>query len=373
MENDKINVLQIDGVKEWRGGQQQVFYLLEGMRKNSFPAILACQPGSALETRCRTAGIEVFSLPMRNELDFIAGWRIASFCKKRKINILHAHSAHALSIALWARMFNRAVKIIAARRVAISVRKSLFSIKKYDNRFVDRIICISEMIRKVMLKDGVPPVNLRQIYSGIDLNKFAKSAIDPALRSTFAIPDRACIAGTIAAFTGLKDYPTLLHAAKIAVEKNPEIHFIAVGSGRDEAKMQQLAQALAIDSHFHFAGKQSDVGPFLKAFDFFVAASRKEGLGTSVLDALAVGLPVVGTNAGGIPESVKEGINGLLVPKQNPQAMAAAILQLAADADLRRKFAANAPASVEKFAIENTVAQTIGLYKKLLEIEPGTS
>ncbi len=370
---DAIKILHLDSVKEWRGGQQQVFYLLSGMRKKNLVTLLACQPNSILAQKCEEAGIEFVLVRMRNELDFIAGRRIAEICKKRKINILHAHSAHALSIALWARLFYRPVKIIAARRVDFSVRKSPFSIWKYKNRFVDKIICISTKIKNVMLADGVPQEKLVRIYSGIDLNKFTDREKNEIIRAHWNIPDDHFLVGTVAAIVGHKDYPTLLQAAKIATEENHRIVFLAVGAGKDEVKNREIAKKLALGDRFLFAGFQKDIGPYLQAFDIFIAASRREGLGTSLLDALAMGLPVVGTDAGGIPESVQDGVNGFLVPKQNPQALARAILDLTNNADLRRQFSKNAPATVEKFAIANTVSQTIGLYKDLLANERAES
>ena len=101
-------------------------------------------------------------------------------------------------------------------------------------------------------------------------------------------------------------------------------------------------------------------------FDIFVLSSHLEGLGTSILDAQAVGLPVVACRTGGIPEAVKENINGLLVPPRNPEAMAEAILELARNKGKRLKFGKNAKETVKQFSIEKTVQENIKLYEQLL-------
>ncbi|KAA3619697.1 MAG: glycosyltransferase family 1 protein [Calditrichaeota bacterium] len=366
MEIKPIKVLHIDSVKEWRGGQQQVFYLICEMIKNGYDTALVGQPGSALEKKCRENDIPFSAIRMRNELDFIAGWKISRICKKRGFQILHAHSAHAMSIAIWSRLFHRRVKIVAARRVDFSVKKSKISIWKYKNSFVDKIICISETINRVLRADGIPAEKLVTIHSGINLNRFDTDLPDNNLREKWKIPANHLIVGTVAAIVGHKDYPNLLKAAKHVIEKNDRVTFMAVGAGKDENNVRALAAKLGLGDRFIFTGYQSDVGPFLRAFDFFIAASRKEGLGTSVLDALAVGLPVVGTRAGGIPESVQDGVNGLLVEKQNPEALATAILKLLASPKLLKEFSRQAPRSVEKFKIENTFKKTVELYSQLL-------
>lgn len=366
METDAIKVLHIDDAHGWRGGQQQAFYLIAEMHRQGFTTAIICQPNSSMAEKCREASIPFHCIRMHNELDIFAAIKIARHCKTHGYSIIHAHSAHALSLGIFAKLLHRQLKLIASRRVDFSVRKSAFSVRKYSNRFVDKIICISEKIKKVLLEDGLPEEKLIKIYSGVELNKYRRVKSDTNFRGRWNIPENHFLVGTVAALVGHKDYPTLLNAAKYVIEENNKVTFLAVGSGKDEAKIRQLAEELNLEKRFIFTGYQAEVGNFLCEFDLFVAASRKEGLGTSVLDALALGIPIVGTQAGGIPESVQDGVNGLLVPKQNSKALAEAILTLAEQPELRSKFAENAPHSVEKFSIKNTVEQTLQLYAQFL-------
>lgn len=366
MEIDAIKILHIDDAHEWRGGQQQAFYLIAEMHKRGYSTKMICQPGSAMAKKCHETTIPFQCIRMHNELDIFAAFKIARHCKRHGYSIIHAHSAHALSMGIFAKLFHRQLKLVASRRVDFSVRKSAFSVWKYNNRFVDQIICISEKIKRILLDDGIPAEKLIKIYSGVELDKYQHLKPDNSFRSRWNIPENHFLVGTVAAIVGHKDYPTLLNAASRVIEKNKNVTFLAVGSGKDEIKIKQLAQDLKLKERFVFTGYQPEVGSFLREFDLFVASSRKEGLGTSVLDALALGIPVVGTQAGGIPESVQDNINGLLVPKQNSEALAKAILTLTAQPELLRKFAENAPKSVEKFAISNTVDQTLHIYSQLL-------
>lgn len=366
MENEQIRVLHIDAAKEWRGGQQQVVYLCEKMIDMGFKSEIVCQPDSELKAFCLTNKLPFYALPMRNELDIIAAFRISRYAKQNQYKILHLHSAHALSIGLLARLFCFRLKLIAARRVDFSVRKPLFGAIKYNNFFIDKIICISDQIRKVLVNDGVTENKMITIHSGVDLHKFNSISVSKTLRQELNIPENHLIVGTVAALAGHKDYPNLLYAAKKTIEKFDNVTFCAVGDGPDKDKIFNLAENLQLGSRFIFCGFRKDVGKFLKMFDIFVLASRKEGLGTSLLDAQSVGLPIVATKAGGIPEAVYNNGNGLLVPPSNPDALAQAIIDLINSKDKRIKFGQRAKNNVQKFDINQTVNKTIKLYRELL-------
>jgi glycosyltransferase involved in cell wall biosynthesis len=172
--------------------------------------------------------------------------------------------------------------------------------------------------------------------------------------------------GTVAALVGHKDYPNLLQAAEIVIRENPEITFMAVGDGKDENLILALAKKLELGERFIFAGYQKNVGEFLKSFDIFVLASHMEGLGTSILDAQALGLPVVACRCGGIPEAVYDKINGRLVAPKNSEELASAILELATRPDLRQAYGKKARETVREFDISQTVKRNLNLYQSLL-------
>lgn len=366
METQSITVLHLDTVKSWRGGQQQAFYLLENMVKQAFRTAVACQPGSEFEKRARAKNLPVHTLPMHGEYDLLAGYRVARLCKTSNYAIIHAHSAHALAIGLWAKLFYRNLILVAARRVDFSIRKNRLSIYKYNNPYLDRIVSISDRIREVMLRDGIPEEKLVTIHSGIDIHKFDGISPDPAFRKNWGIPQDHVIVGTVAAIVGHKDYPNLLKAARIVAEQYEKVTFMAVGNGENEADVLALARKLGLKDRFIFCGYQKEVGLFLKQFDIFVLASRMEGLGTSVLDAQAAGLPVVGTRAGGIPEMIYHEGNGILVPPRNPQALAEALNDLIKHRKKREELAARALKTVRRFDIRHTVSKTVALYRDLL-------
>ncbi len=364
----QAKILHIETVKDWRGGQQQVQYLVEGLVKKGVPTALVCPPGSELARRFKLLELPLFPVKIGHAFDLKAARSIVRVIKDHGFNILQAHSSHALALALLVKTMLPEIKLVASRRVDFSVKKPLVGALKYNNPLVDRVVCVSQNVLRVLKNDGVKPQRLTVIHDGIDLQRFEKASPD-GLREELQIPENHLIVGTVAALVGHKDYPTLLKAAQQVLKKQENVTFCAVGDGGDREPLLQLHQSLDLGERFKFVGFRKDVGRFFKLFDVFVLSSHMEGLGTSVLDAMACGLPVVATAAGGIPEMIENGKNGLLVPPRNPQALAGAILQLLNDEALRHSLALAGKKNVSRFSIENNVLQHIELYQQLLKTD----
>lgn len=361
-----IRVLHVDTELGWRGGQQQLAYLVRGMYRQGYGTAVVCQPDSDLETYCRKMAWKHYPVRTHGELDALAGYRVAQLCRKKRYDVLHLHAAHALALGIWAKLFGAPGKMVASRRVDFHIRKNWLSRFKYDNPYLNRIVCISDQIRKVLLADGIPAQKLLTIHSGVDVHRFEGVSPPDDFREKLGIPEDHILVGTVAAMADHKDYPNLLHAADMVCRRTANITFCAVGSGPEEAKIHELAKALKLGNRLVFTGFRKDVGNFLKSYDIFVHASYLEGLGTSILDAQSVGLPIIATQTGGIPEIIVHEKTGILVPPRDSRSLADAICDLAADADMRKKLGAAALRSVENFSIENTVERNIAMYKAML-------
>jgi glycosyltransferase involved in cell wall biosynthesis len=361
-----VNVLHVDTGVEWRGGQQQAAYLLEALQCAGHRTALVCRPEAPLRDFCRGRGISCFPVTMRGELDIIGAFRVAQLCRKAGFDILHLHSAHAHAIGLLTKLFQPSLRLVAARRVDFHIRQHFLSRWKYKTASLDRIVCISEAIRSVLISDGIPADKLTVIHSGIDVDRFKNTPIPKGLRTKLGIPEDHLIVGTVAAMVDHKDYPTLLRAARYVLERCSNVTFCAVGDGPEKTATIRLARSLQLGDRFVFAGSQPDVGSHLSIFDVFVLSSKMEGLGTSLLDAQALGIPVVACQAGGIPEAVQDERTGLLVPAEDPEALGDAILRLARDAKLRSRLAVGGRQSVSAFDIRLTVEKNIALYREIL-------
>ena len=363
----KPGVLHIDTERTWRGGQQQAAWLIEGLLARGWPTALVCPRGP----RCSRSAATPAGGRCTNRHARRAGHRRRRANRPgsrapRGLAILHAHSSHALALGLWARLFDRRLRLVASRRVDFPVGGNFLSRLKYSTGALDRIVCISAAIRDQLVADGVPPGKLVVIPSGVDTRRFAGVRPPPGFRRSLGIPNGHLVIGTVAALADHKDYPNLLRAARLVLDRAPDTTFVAVGDGPLNAQVAALARELGLGRRFLLMGFREDVGSFLKSFDIFVLASKTEGMGTSILDAQALGLPVVACRAGGMPEIVADRETGLLVPTGDPAALAAALLEAIGDPELRAALGARARKAAAEHDIGRTVAAHEQLYRELV-------
>lgn len=365
MHSPVTGVFHVDPEKGWRGGQQQVAYLHKGLVARGIPSWVVCRPGFAFEAYLQAEGLPYLSVAMRNEADFMSGWQIARAAKERGVSILHLHSAHALSIGLWASLFDPGLKLIGVRRVALPIRKGRLSRYKYTSPRMTSHVAISDAIRRVMVADGIDPDRITTIHSGVDIHRMANEKPDADFRESNGIPGDHFVVGAVAALTVEKGYPTLLGAAAEILKTHKKVTFCALGEGGDRDALVDQARELGLGDHFKFMGFRKDVGAFLHLFDAFALASRMEGLGTSILDAQSIGLPVVASRVGGIPEIVEDGTSGLLVEAGDAMGFASQLLKLIEDPFLRETLSAGALDSVKRFSIDRTIEKNMALYESL--------
>jgi glycosyltransferase involved in cell wall biosynthesis len=366
MADKEIRILHIDTEKTWRGGQQQAFNLHQGLIGKNIFSLFVCNSNSELQKRLKQANLPNINIIMFGEIDLFAAFKISKICKSNNINIIQAHSGHAISIGLLIRLFHKNGKLIGVRRVDFNISNNLLSKLKYNSKLLNKIVCVSDAIKNVLITDKVSVQKLLTIHDGININRFNNIHFLPELKKLYQIPIENIVVGTIAAFVGHKDYPNLINAAKIVCDKFNNVTFLALGDGELKHEMEILVNQLNIKRRFIFVGFKNNVGEYLKIFDIFVLSSKLEGLGTSILDAQSVGLPVVATKTGGIPEVIQNEKNGILVEPQNPQKLAQTIINLINDNNKRKRLGIESKVSVKKFSIENNIEQNINLYQELL-------
>jgi len=186
-----------------------------------------------------------------------------------------------------------------------------------------------------------------------------------SLHAELWLPHHAPVVGNVAALVPHKGQRHLIEAASIVIQKVPDARFVIAGEGELREALEQQIKHLGLEKHVLLAGFRPDVLSVHKAFDIFVMSSVTEGLGTSILDAMASGKPVVATAAGGIPEIVRDGRTGLLVPPRDHDAMAAAIVKLLRDEPLRRRMgAAGLSLANARFSAERMVRETLEVYQR---------
>ncbi len=357
--------LHIDTSRTWRGGQNQVRLTVTGLRAAGYRTALVAQPDGELAKRMAES-TDVIGLPLKNELDLTAAWRLSRIIQRTRPDVIHAHDPHGVATAAlalsWGGIGIRP-PLVASRRVDFHMKGSSLSRWKY--RQVDLFIAASHAIADILVADGVPRDRIITIHEGIDVEHVdAAPAAD--IHAEFWLPHQAPIAGNIAALVPHKGQRHFIDAARLVIQKLPEVHFLIVGDGELRDSLAHHVKELGLEKHIILTGFRPDVLSLLKSFDMFVMSSITEGLGTSLLDAMAARKAIAATDVGGIPEVVEDGRTGLLVPPRNPRALADAMLQILQNEPMRTKFGEAGRRRVEaKFGADRMVHETIGVYQRL--------
>lgn len=336
-----------------------------GLRALGHRTVLVAHSAGELRQRAKE-GLELVPLAPRTEMDLGAAWRLSRVIKQLRPDIVHAHDPHGVAMAALAlSMSTQLAKppLIASRRVDFRLRGSALSRWKY--RQVDCFICASTAIRKLLVAAGVPEARVVTVHEGIDLDRVA--AAPPAnLHEELWLPHDAPIVGNVAALVPHKGQRHLVEAAALVVRQVPDARFVIAGEGELKESLERHIKDHHLEKHVLLAGFRPDVLSVHKAFDVFVMSSVTEGLGTSLLDAMAAGKPIVATRTGGIPEVVVDEETGILVPPRDHQAMADAIVRLLNDAALRERLGqAGLTRARQKFSAERMVQNTLRVYQRV--------
>lgn len=359
-------ILHINTSVTWRGGEQQLFYLAQTLEELKIPQIVVGQPGSELQERCRKEKIPFEDIKMRNEMDLFSIPKFLKTIDEHSVRLIHAHTAKAHAIGLLIKTFRSYLNLIISRRVDFHINQNPFSKLKYYSDKNDVFLTVSNKIKDVLIEDGLDPEKIITAYSGIDLKKFEKLPNPSYLVKEFTIPKKSVVLGNVAALVDHKDHQTLLKAiALIKTEKS--FVFLILGEGELEDKLRKLTSELDIQNKVTFTGFRKDVLAFYNIFDIFTLTSKEEGLGTSVLDAMASGLPIVTTNAGGITEMVEHKKGALVSEIGDSKQLAEYYTRLIEDENLRIEFGNYNKEHVKKFSVIETVKKTIQVYNLFLD------
>ncbi len=366
--------LHIDTARTWRGGQNQVLLTVNGLRAFGQRAALVAHPDGELLRRAQE-GLDLIPIAPRSEVDLTAGWRLARVIRRLAPDIIHAHDPHGVAMAGMAlsiggasrwREGRKAPALVASRRVDFHLKANSFSRWKY--RQVDAFVAASEAIRQMLIGDRVPEGRVVTVHEGIDVDRIDGT---PAVNvhETLWLPHHAPLVGNVAALVPHKGQRYLIEAAHLVVQKIPDARFVILGEGELREHLEHLVREHHLEKHVLLPGFRTDVIGCIKGFDLFVMSSVTEGLGTSLLDAMACRKAIVGTRAGGIPEVVDEGRTGLLVEPRDPHQLADAILRLIQDEAMRKRMAEAGYARVrERFTVERMVADTAAVYSRLAAV-----
>jgi glycosyltransferase involved in cell wall biosynthesis len=357
-----LRVIHVDTERTWGGGQRQVHALATGMERRGHRNWVVTRPQTWLAAALARDGVPVVPLSPTFEWDPVAASRLHDCVCRVGADVVHAHAAHAVALSALA-ITGTPARLLVTRRVALPLRRNPLSRWKYARP--DRIIAVSERVKRALCADGIAAERITVVKSGVDLRSRAPRASAATLASLGLLPGRPLVVMVSSLVPPHKDPQTFLAAVAAARAAGHEIQALLIGGGPLTGTALRARRSLGLDGIVQFAGFRRDAVELLAAADLAVLSSRDEGLGTTLLDAMAAGVPVVATAAGGVPELVRDGIDGLLVAVGDASALGAAIGRVLCEPALRSALAASGRQRVQQFSMDRTVEGTLAVYRTL--------
>ncbi|NOZ94711.1 MAG: glycosyltransferase family 4 protein [Acidobacteria bacterium] len=364
---EPLPTVHVDLEPGWRGGQRQVFLLCAGLARRGHPVALVGRRRSELTRRAAEAGVEVVETPVSGGLDPRAVRVLVDTVRRRRPAVVGLHSSRSHNVGMMARILlgrDRPLFVVT-RRVDFPPGRDLLNRVKY-RRGADGYIAISRAVEQELLGAGIPPERIRIVHSGVE-----PPVVPPEsrreLREALDIPQEAPVLGVVAALTDHKGHRYLLDAMPRVLGAFPNAVLLLAGDGELREELETQTAELGLAGAVRFLGYRNDVPRILGALDLFIMPSRLEGLGTSVVDAMLAGVPVVATSAGGLPELIENGVTGLLAEPRSPESLAARILEVMGNTGLRQRIAERAlQVARERFTADAMVEGTLRAYGRLL-------
>lgn len=359
-----MKVVHLEAGRHLLGGPRQVAYLLDGLKRaGSTENVLVCPKSSeiARKARQKTRTIDV-QLSGDLDLRFIPAFR--RILRSEAPDIVHLHSRRGADYlgGIAARLEH--YPVVLSRRVDNPEPRWL---APYKYRLYDKVIAISDYVRRSLIDSGISAQKIVVVPSAVDSEHYCPIKDRALLQQEFGIETGMLVVGMVAHFIPRKGHRFLLEALPLVLERIPRLKVLCFGRGDGAAQFARQVVRAGLSDYVTLAGFRDDLHRLLGGLDVLVHPATREGLGVSLLQAASCGVPIVASRIGGIPEVVQDGITGLLVPPEDPPALADALVRILGDPNRARRMAAEGRSWViERFGVEQMVAGTLAVYRDLL-------
>ena len=338
-------------------------------------------PEGSLEIAARVAGARLIHIPdlvrpIAPARDARALGQLVRLIRRERPHVVHTHTSKAGVLGRVAARLCRAPVVVHTPHGHVfhsyesRVRTALFiGAERLCGRLADRQIALTEGCRRDHLALRIAPADrFVTIHSGVDFSPFeAARPRREAVRRELGLPPGAMVLGTVGRLAPIKGQRYLLEAFAALRQSAPRLQLLLVGDGELRADLEQLAERLGCREQTRFLGLRRDVPELLAAMDLFALPSLNEGMGRVLLEAMALELPIVATEVGGIPDLVEDGETGLLVPPGDSVALGEAIQRLLAAPELAKRLGRQGKArATPHYSQEAMVARIEALYRELL-------
>jgi glycosyltransferase involved in cell wall biosynthesis len=333
----RSKLLYLHGVGEIGGAERALLAVLDKLDRDRWAPVVACPAEGLLLKEVKDRGISVYPMlfPAWRKLNHLwkrlpASWKLSNLLHDVQPAFVHVNDMYWVPQAV--RAAERA-KVPVVTTIRQNIRPG--RVRQYELHRAVRLIVLSRSAYNVLVREGLTPERIRIIPSGVDVDWLTEDSCSTGMRGRLGIPGEAPVIGCLANVLEIKGQDILLHAFADVAKSYPNAHLLLVGRDTSPfgAQMRALADRLGIGPRTHFAGFQADVRPYLSTMTLMVLPSRSEGLPVALLEAMAMGIPVIASAVGGVPEVVAHGETGRLVEPENPFALGDAIREYLAHPD----------------------------------------
>lgn len=349
---DLPRVLHVDSGRSWRGGQRQVFLLATGLRDLGYRTLVVAPTGSPLIRRAEHAGLPTYRLTLRGEWDIRSARELRAVAREWNAGIVHAHDARSHSIARIALFGKRKTRLVVTRRVAFPPKQ----VRLKYRYGVDAFIAISQAVKSVMVKAGVPANLIQVVHSGVPAPQVKRPR---NWRKERGWPASAVICGIVGAMTQEKGLDMVGGIARrLPGELFRRTRLVLLGGkGKGGTTVSGVE---GFD-----AGFVEEIHDAMAGLDVLWHPARSEGLGTAVIDAMALGVPPIAFAVGGLPEVIEDGKSGLLIPPGDIAGFVRAAAALVSDDGLRALLAEGATQRAREFDAQRMIERTVEVYNRV--------
>ena len=327
----RLRIIHSEAATSFGGQEHRVFKEMVAMRERGHHLEAICQPDAELTERLREAGFVVHTLYMDGTVNIVRGiFQLKKILQVGRFDVLNTHSRQDTLIAASAARLAKVPLIVRTRHLASPVG-SLLTYTWLPHR----VTTVSHYVRRQFLARGVSAEHVQAIYTPVVLTpRLAHST----LRDELKLSADAILVGCVAVLRPNKGHLELINAMLPLLRTRPALHLVLAGAGSPVfEQLQEHITHAGLVERIHLLGTRRDVPNVLAGLDIFCLATRQEAMGTAFLEAAASGLPVIGTDVGGVSEMMRPGETGLLVPLDDSQALQNALVQLIDSAELRNK------------------------------------
>jgi glycosyltransferase involved in cell wall biosynthesis len=360
-----MNILHTEWSDGWGGQEQRIFTEMLGMRRRGHQVWLAARPTCAIARRATEAEIPVLHVPFKGKAHLPSILQLARFIRRERIDIVNTHSGLDSWVGAFAAKLAGA-RLVRTRHLNLPLHRTWYNFVHF---LPDRLVtCGLAMRDKLVDQHGFPAAQVSSIPTGIDFDTFRPQRSRPEMRAELGLGESAFVVLMVAVIRRVKRHEVAIRAFAEFRRQRPDAVLLLCGEGPMQAAMQALCAELGVADHVRFLGHRNDVPDVMRAADVLLLTSESEGVPQAVTQGLGLGLPVVATRVGGVPELVHDGETGLLVPAERPDAVAAALARLADDEVLARRLGDQGRHhALTHYSLNAMLDATEQLYRTLLE------